>query len=64
MTTYQHIDYSLNEDVAFIRLNHPAALNAISNRMGLESSLDDQLELERQLSPPPTPCSGYRARSP
>jgi 2-(1,2-epoxy-1,2-dihydrophenyl)acetyl-CoA isomerase len=42
MSTYQNIDYSLNEDVAFIRLDHPAALNAISNRMGLE--LNDALD--------------------
>jgi 2-(1,2-epoxy-1,2-dihydrophenyl)acetyl-CoA isomerase len=36
MSTFQKIDYSLQDDVAFIRLNNPDSLNAISGSMGGE----------------------------
>jgi len=42
MSTYENIDYSLTDEVAFIRLNNPNALNAFSKRMGAE--LNDALD--------------------
>ena len=38
MSTFQKIDYSLQDDVAFIRLNNPDNLNALSGAMGTELS--------------------------
>jgi len=42
MSTYENIDYSLTDNVAFIRLNNPNALNALTKDMGCE--LNDALD--------------------
>jgi 2-(1,2-epoxy-1,2-dihydrophenyl)acetyl-CoA isomerase len=42
MSTYENIDYSLTDEVAFIRLDNPNALNAFSKHMGGE--LNDALD--------------------